>query len=220
MSGSNIFAGTNDGVYRSTNNGTSWTAVTTEFTNTSVGPLVLSGSNIFTGNSDGVFRSTDNGTSWTALNTGLPTIPLAASGNNIFAASDEGVSLSTDNGATWTAAGSGLPQDIQSFWIPVGVSSIAVNDTNIFAGIPGPGGGVFLTTNNGTNWTAVNTGLPNDHIHPLVVSGSNIFAGTDGGGVYLTTDNGTSWTAANTGLPMTEIISFAVSGNNLFAGTE
>jgi len=39
------------------------------------------------------------------------------------------------------------------------VYSLAVNGSNLFAGTER--GGVFLSTNNGTSWTAVNTGLPN-----------------------------------------------------------
>jgi hypothetical protein len=59
--------------------------------------------------------------------------------------------------------------------------------TNLFAGTYR--GGVFLSTNNGTSWTAVNTGLTNYHVQSLAVSpdetgGTNLFAGTYGGGVW------------------------------------
>ncbi len=76
------------------------------------------------------------------------------------------------------------------------VYCFAVSGTNIFAGAPG---GVFLSTNNGTTWTSVSTGLKNDVVSALAVSGENIFAGTNGG-VFLSTDNGTSWTSASSGL--------------------
>ncbi|HYQ87205.1 MAG TPA: T9SS type A sorting domain-containing protein, partial [Bacteroidota bacterium] len=45
-------------------------------------------------------------------------------------------------------------------------------------------GGVFLSTNNGTNWTTVTNGLPNTGVWSLAVSGTNLLAGTNGGGVY------------------------------------
>ena len=48
---------------------------------------------------------------------------------------------------------------------------------NIFAGTNS--GGIFLSTNNGTNWVPVNTGLTNFNIHALTISGSNLFAGTE-----------------------------------------
>ena len=46
--------------------------------------------------------------------------------------------------------------------------SLAVSGTNLFAGTYG--GGVFLSTNNGTSWTAVNTGLTNTDVYALAVS--------------------------------------------------
>ncbi|MEX0601758.1 MAG: regulator, partial [Bacteroidota bacterium] len=66
------------------------------------------------------------------------------------------------------------------------VRSLAVSGTNLFAGTDG--GGVFLSTNNGTSWTQVNTGLTNTDVRSLAVSGTNLFAGTDGGGVFLSTN--------------------------------
>ncbi len=95
------------------------------------------------------------------------------------------------------------------------INCFTVSGTNLFAGTSG---GVFLSTNNGTSWTAVNNGLTNTDVRALAVSGTNLFAGTSGG-VFLSTNNGTSWTAVNTGLTNTHVRSLAVSGTNLFAGT-
>lgn len=58
------------------------------------------------------------------------------------------------------------------------VYSLAVSGTNLFAGTYG--GGVFLSTNNGTSWTEVNSGLTNTYVWSLAVSGTNLFAGTLG----------------------------------------
>ena len=65
-----IFAGTGDGLFRSTDNGNNWTQ--TGLANTWVGSLAInSDGNIFAGTSDlGVFRSTNNGNNWTKLNDG------------------------------------------------------------------------------------------------------------------------------------------------------
>ena len=41
-------------------------------------------------------------------------------------------------------------------YIGADVSALAVSGTNLFAGTPA---GVFLSTNNGTNWTAANSGI-------------------------------------------------------------
>jgi len=98
------------------------------------------------------------------------------------------------------------------------IRAFAVSGTNLFAGTHY--NGVFLSTNNGTSWTAVNSGLTSADVYALAVSGTNIFAGTYEGGVFRSTNNGTSWTAMNSGLTNTNVNAFAVSGTNLFAGTD
>ena len=97
------------------------------------------------------------------------------------------------------------------------IIALAVSGANLFAGADS--GGVFLSTNNGTSWTAASTGLTDTGVVALAVSGTNLFAGTYTGGVFLSTNNGTSWTAVNSGLTSTNVRCLAVSGSNLFAGT-
>jgi photosystem II stability/assembly factor-like uncharacterized protein len=98
----------------------------------------------------------------------------------------------------------------------VPVPALALSGTNLFAGTGGDG--VFLSTNGGVSWTAVNNGLTNHKISCIAVNGTNLLAGTSGG-VFRSTNSGTSWTAVNTGLTSTEVHSLAVNGTNLFAGT-
>ncbi len=99
------------------------------------------------------------------------------------------------------------------------VSALAVSPngaggTNLFAGTTA---GMFLSTNNGTSWTAADSGLirPSLYVFCFAVSDTLVFAGTNGG-LYLSTNNGTSWTALLTG---TSVDAFAITGKNVFAGT-
>ncbi len=100
------------------------------------------------------------------------------------------------------------------------ITCIAASGTNIFAGTDS--GGVFLSTDTGTTWTAVNNGLSNTKVTSLAVAGTNIFAGTGtlnvDGGVFFSTDTGISWTEG-VGLSNTYVSSLAVIGTNIFAGT-
>ena len=216
VSGTNLFA-VNDygGVYRSTDNGTSWTPVNSGLANAFVLSLAVSGTDLFAGTvyGAGVFLSTDNGTSWTPVNSGLTNtyvLSFAVSGTNLFAGTfyGSGVFLSTNNGSSWTPVDSGLTN--------TNILSLAASETNLFAGT---GAGVFLSTDNGTLWTPVDSGLTNTNVYSFAASGTNLFAGTDGG-VFLSTNNGTSWTEVDSGLTNTTVSSFAVSGTNLFAGTD
>ena len=79
------------------------------------------------------------------------------------------------------------------------------------------GVGVYLTTNNGANWTQ--DGLMNNLVQTFAVNGTELFAGTNDSGVYLTTNNGTSWTAVNNGLTNWNVQTLVMSGTNLFSGT-
>ena len=81
-------------------------------------------------------------------------------------------------------------------------------------------GGVYKSTDGGSNWTASNTGLNTSYVIPeiramvidpltpstlyvgtAVSGGGDIYVGTDAGGVYKSMDGGDSWTAINNGLP-------------------
>jgi len=80
--------------------------------------------------------------------------------------------------------------------------------------------GMFLTTNNGSSWTAINNGLTDYGIRSIVINGPNIFVGTASSGVFLSNNNGGLWTAVSNGLPASShIYSLALSGSSIFAGT-
>lgn len=67
---------------------------------------------------------------------------------------------------------------LQAQWSPtslegVFVRTITVTNAILFAGTSGDG--IFRSTNDGTSWTAVNSGLTNIYINAFVVSGTNLF---------------------------------------------
>ena len=68
VNGSTVFAAAGPaGVFRSTNNGTSWTGANMGLASSAVSALAASGTDLFAGTDRGVFLSTDEGTSWTAI---------------------------------------------------------------------------------------------------------------------------------------------------------
>jgi hypothetical protein len=192
--------------------------VDTNFIGISIASIAVSGKNIYAGTSRGVFLSSDNGVSWKVVNTGLKSIrgvDFVASGANIVAGTDAGTFLSTNSGASWAATKSRC-------WTSGDFCcSLALCDTFVFVG---GGCGVMLATDNRTSWTALNTGMKNETIFSLAVSGNrsggtNLFASSNRG-VLLSMNNGTAWTVVSTGLTNTNVFPLATSNSMLFAGTD
>jgi hypothetical protein len=155
---------------------------------------------------------------------------FAVTGNNLYAGTvGAGVFLSTNDGNSWGAISDGLDKDPFDTLRYVRVTALVVSGEDIFAGTEGAGtgyGGIFLSTNHGSSWVAVNNGLTEYGVNTLIASGTDLFAGTWGigagtmyGGVFRSTNHGARWIVADKGLGENDILCLAASGENLFAGT-
>jgi photosystem II stability/assembly factor-like uncharacterized protein len=203
-----VFAGTGGGVYRSADNGATWTQ--TGLTNSVVNALgINSAGDVFAATYDGIFRSTDNGSIWTAVNTGLTyqaivSLAIASNGHILGGTNGQSVYRSTDNGGTWAEIYRGLS-----------IYCLAANSSGqVFAGTLGSG--VFSSTDDGLSWN--NVGLPNSFVSSFAINPSaHIFAGSSNG-VYRSTDNGGTWTQI--GLANVFVTTLGVNvGNHIFAGS-
>lgn len=179
VSGSNLFAATDSGLYVSNNNANNWARINSILSNQiNFGALAQCGTTLFTTASGVLYKSIDNGSTWSIVNTNFPLTPyitcLAVIGTNIFAGTyTGGAYLSQDNGNTWNALNTGSAQQIDCF-TTVG--------NNLFSGFNGASYGVFLSTNNGSNWAEVGVSSPS--ASSLALSNTSIFAANLGGGVY------------------------------------
>jgi ligand-binding sensor domain-containing protein len=182
--GINVLAGTFDGLWISTNNGTSWREISNGLINTTIislasMPNTTGPPTLFAGTyGSGVYQSTNNGASWTETNSGLAdglVIALAVQDDNIYAGTTSGVFRSTDRGGNWLPMNGGLTASI--------VFDFAVAGQQMFAGTEA---GVFHSSNSGASWSNVSTGLDYTNVRSLDLSpdGMNLLAGTSGGGVW------------------------------------
>ncbi len=211
VTGTDLYAATNGGIARTTDNGLTWTTMNNGLSTRDVVALTVDGTDIFAGTYDGgVFLSTNRGSTWNAVNTGLLSLAawdIAVSGTNLFAATyGGGVFLSTNKGLTWTAVNTGLTS--------LYLRSVAAKDTSLFVGDDM----VSISTNNGANWQPANAGLPDEFIPLIEAIGPGLFAGVGYSGLYRSADNGTNWTAANAGIENVRVFALVSSGTNLFAG--
>ncbi len=118
-SGPYLFAGTQAGIFRSSNKGTSWTRLSSALVDTNVTSFALSGTTIFAGLSSRIIDSAYfyGGQYYSALVGG-------------------GVVRSTDNGETWQQANAGFPS-LQSGVGPIydmDVQALAIADGKLFVG--------------------------------------------------------------------------------------
>jgi photosystem II stability/assembly factor-like uncharacterized protein len=134
-------------VYRSTNNGESWTPVPIMGSYSDVLSLVAqSNGYLFAGTSSGVFRTTNNGDTWTSINNGLSSTYIQSlcisSRQHIFAGTSGGVFRSIDLGGGWTEIDSGL--------INLNIHCLAIgSDGKLYAGTES--GQVFRTIGSTTS---------------------------------------------------------------------
>jgi hypothetical protein len=220
--GSNVFAGfAGSGVYRSSDNGNSWTDLSEELpSDITINTLLASGSNLFAGTYGyGVYVTGNNGSTWDSVINGLPSAvsitTIVASGSYLFAGTDGyGVYVSSTSNVDsikWTSSNSGLPANAV-------IKSMIINSSNIFIGTSN---GTYRSNNNGATWVLVSTDLPSSvTVISFASKGTNIYSGTDGNGVYFSNDNGDSWSVLDSGMQTNATIySLFNTSSVVFAGT-
>ncbi len=211
-----IFAGTEMGVYKSTNNGADWEA--TALTGKDVRALVKTGGNLFAGTwGESIFKSTDNGETWTASRdlANLPVHALEAnSSGDIFAGTfGYGVIRSTDSGDSWEELETGY-----DFVWTLGITDADI----IYAGTYG--GGIYRSGDDGDSWYPSNANLGATHIYSIQIDGAgNVFCSGWGAGVYALQTTGAredSWGSLGmNGLNVSSLYTDPVTGK-LYAGTD
>jgi hypothetical protein len=207
-----LFAGTLDsGVYRSTNNGESWTKSSSGLSGASliINALLVKDSNLFAGTDDGVYLSTDKGSSWNISNTGISSavLSLVKKDTVLFAGTTGRLYCSTDDGLSWDEPG---------LVVPGNVTTLVVKGSRLFAGKGS--NGVSRSTDNGSTWITINDGLLGYTIYSLAVKDTNLFAATNRG--VFRSSNDSSWTETNDGLYSvpSDPRSFFVYGSNILVG--
>jgi photosystem II stability/assembly factor-like uncharacterized protein len=206
------------GVWKTTNDGVNWTALTDGLSSLSCGDVVIDPSNPsvlylgtgeqnYSGDShygDGIFKSTDAGATWfkiapSTIGTYFSKLAIDPSNTSIiYAAGNLGVYKSTNSGVNWANTNSGTY-----------MNCILIDPTNtqtLYAssGTSYQNGTVKKSTNGGNVWLTITNGLPPvmGRIQLAIAPGNpNILyasiAVNSGGsllGLYRTTDAGTTWT--------------------------
>jgi len=187
-----------NGVYRSTDGGTTWSPSTAGLAATGVTALAADPNNPdvvyagVNGGTGGVYKSTDAGLTWISVSSGSPIVTLlvdrAASGTVYAGSYGGGIFKTTDGGAHWAAINTGLTNHSV-----FALAADPATPTTVYAGTEGDG--VFKSTNGGGSWTKTGTGarvvlgVVPDPGHTGV-----LFAAGWVDGIYRSADSGATWT--------------------------
>jgi hypothetical protein len=207
--GSGVYAGTWNGVFKSTDQGVTWS--TTGLGGAGIFSMGVWGTALYAGSHDGhVRRSLNGGGSWTEVGSGLPTatvMGLARIGGVTYAALwDQGVYSLPDGGTTWTAMNGGLPQLM--------MRSLGAHGGVLFLGTDGKG--VYRWNAGSGTWESC--GPTDTTIWALATVGTDLLAG--GWGVLWATDDlGDTWTDVHGDIkPWPPVRALAAGTEYAFAG--
>ncbi len=202
------------GVKKSTNGGSSWTAVNSGLPQTNGNYFVQSigrmGGSLFAGTESGIYRSDNGGNSWSSVNGSLTANTQVFAnkffqvGNDLFAVFGGSVAQGggiwkTDNmGSTWNIGHSGMGSNtIVNHLSQVGSTLYAATNT-----------GIYTSTNNGLNWSPM--GSVNYTVYGVAGTGGNLVMVSTFGMRY-SNNGGASWsnsTGTPTSLSDGEIIAY------------
>ena len=177
-----------DGVFKSTNGGSSWTKINAGLTNTYINSIVIDPKNpqiIYAGTDKGLFKSTNGGLSWSK--TGLADALICSlyfdpiNSQTIYAAS-ESLFKSTNGGLDWIKLNSDF-----GF-----ICALVINPMNNQIIYAVSYGSVFKSADGGSNWVQINKGLTNAIVTSLAIDPKNpqiVYAGAYNGVFKLQTFN-------------------------------
>jgi photosystem II stability/assembly factor-like uncharacterized protein len=238
-----LYAGTNNGVYKSTDGGGNWLPVNTNLPDMlTISVLAidpLTSTTLYAGSElRGVYKSTDGGGNWTPVNVGLPSeihalaIDPAMPATLYAGTAGGGIFKSIDSGGGWSAFNTGFPDMTMTRVLALEIDPTA--PTTLYVGTFN---GAFKSTNGGENWEPINNGLTNSGVHSLAIDPSEpttLYAGAytivndsgnpyiPGSGIFKSTNGGMNWEVINTGLTHTAVSTLAIDPSVsaiLYAGT-
>ncbi len=216
-----VLAGTDGGgVYKTTNKGVSWTAISNSTLNNAViTGFAKAGNQLFlTASDNGIFTSADNGATWTDFNdastlniAGTTTLSFNQTSNELVVINNNGVfktAIASSNPvAAYTAIVTGLPANTV-------IRSVSNNGSLWFLATDK---GVFASMASAINWTALNTGLPTINVNTVVPFQTTLVAGTAVEGIFKASISSPSWVENNFGFNNLATYAMVCSGVTFIA---
>ncbi|MBE0643208.1 MAG: T9SS type A sorting domain-containing protein [Bacteroidetes bacterium] len=212
-----LYAGLQNGLMFSTDNGGTWEWSNFSTSNNGFGIGVTSTGTLFVGGWGGLARSTDQGATFenvslTPFSNRVDEIFIGANDEILVGLYQGGLIRSVDNGQTWNLA--------DPLFESKSVAAITGTGGMMFAGIQGVD--VFRSSDGGATWAPSTSGISSASPSALYArSAQEIWAGTTNGQFLSSTDGGMNWTTQFTipeGSSVSQIIE--APGGPLLAATQ
>lgn len=166
------YAVTFNGVWKSTNSGVNFSPVNTGLPEGAIGNIVSdpANANILYATAETVYKSTDGGGTWAKADTGINSttvgngrVRIDGSGNLYVSTRTAGVFKSTNAGASWSKL-TGLQTAINTFKgttapIVSQAPHVRTDPSGLYVFFDGNEYGIYRSTDGGSTWSALNTGL-------------------------------------------------------------
>ncbi|MCI0698443.1 hypothetical protein L0337_41400 [candidate division KSB1 bacterium] len=186
-----------------------------------------------------IYRSDNAGTSWervATLGTTVRTLNFHQIDPRIVYAGVDlfGVQKTIDGGETWTATGTGLEFDPFVYALAIHPADPNIIFAGTFKSIGT--GGVYKSTNGGSNWQASRVGMADEFVLSVAINPNQpniLYAGTFNGRdvLYKSINSGESWTPSNNGLSRTTVFAIVIhpqqsetmyvaTGNGIYQSTD
>ncbi len=162
-----VFAGTDDGIYKSTDSGTTWTHVYKEV---QTNGFTIFNNKIYAALMNGALMTSDEGATWHYIYKPLTLHDISNDGENVYAMTLGGGLLKSKNdGLTWENINIGFGE---IKWYTFDVKNA---DNQLFAA---QWHGIYSMAMNGTHWQIIKNGLPDSTaFSTLEVTPSGLIAG-------------------------------------------
>ncbi len=233
-----LYAGTDDGIYRSNNDGQTWQSVSVGLDQFAgryvpVTALLSTGDSLFTSTlGGGVYRFNDVSPQWTPANQGITFSGIrcllqvggtlyAGTGDGDLPGAGAGIFRSVDNGASWRQIGNSLgTRQITALLADASGKVYAATNE-----------GCFVSADGGASWNGFNTGLPTVfggrtvEIASLMLDNGVLLAGTygisvtAGQGVFRYNTATSRWESFGNGITNKAVLTLTGNASALFAGT-
>lgn len=210
--GNYLFIGSNEGIYRSSDNGKTWTYLdNTRYTMLKVITISSIDNILYAGSTFGMFKSTDNGNNWQFYGFrrtpkfGIPKYltKICSFNQVLFASFDDSCFLSFNKGNTWSYLN--LNETFSA------ITAIAANDSGIYISNYFK---IFRSTDSAKSWKAIST-ITN--INQIFLKDSLIVL-CDHNGAYRSQNFGKSYQYIS--FPNSSYTNASVSdGNSIFIGS-